>query len=203
MNYGQLKAMIARRLMRNNLTADIPDYISLGESRIYSGFKDFEAQVRPLRLRSMLAVETASLATLPAGFLECARFTVPGNPNPLAYKTPEEFARLSPSASFPRYYTFQDGGARVEGGTPASFVFSYYKRFPDLSAESDTNWLLTNFGGIYLYSALIEAYAATKNDARVMTAARMYAAAANALIDADDAERHSGSVLTIPVPVAI
>ena len=36
-----------------------------------------------------------------------------------------------------------------------------------------------------------------KDDARIPTAARMYAAAANALIDSDNAAKHSGSVLSI------
>jgi hypothetical protein len=105
---------------------------------------------------------------------------------------------LATLVSSPSYYTFQNGGVSVEGGTPASFTFSYYKRFPALVADADTNWLLTNHPGVYLYSALIEAYAHIKDDARIPTAARMYAAAVNALVDADNAAKHSGSTLSIP-----
>lgn len=200
MNYGELKAAIANRLSRTNLTAIIPDFITLGESRLYAGFRDIEVSVPPLRLQQMLATETATLATLPTGFLEAARFTVPGsyNPQALEYKTPQEFARMATLVSTPSYYTFQDGGIAVQGGTPTAFTFSYYKRFNTLAADADTNWLLTNHPGIYMYSALIEAYAHIKDDARIPTAARMYAAAANALIDSDNAAKHSGSVLTIP-----
>lgn len=200
MNYGQLKSAIAARLSRNDLASVIPDFISLGESRIYFGLKDPEFEVKPLRLRSMIAIETASLASLPDGFLAVDRFTVPGTigPRTLEYKTPEEFAALPPQSNFPLYYTLQDGGISVQGGVPASFSFGYYKKYPSLSGESDTNWLLTNNPNVYFYSALIEAYQHTKNDSRVIGAARMFAAAANAAADADQAERHSGSVLTIP-----
>lgn len=198
MNYGELKLAIANRLSRTNLTAIIPDFVTLGEARLYSGFKDIEVQVPPLRIQQMLTT-ASTIATLPSDFLELDRFTVPGSysPQALEYKTPQDFASLATSANNPKYYTFQSGGVSVEGGVPASFVFSYYKRFPALVADADTNWLLTNYPIIYLYSALIEAYAHIKDDARIVTAARMYAAAANALIDSDKAARHSGSVLTV------
>ncbi len=199
MNYGQLKAAIANRLSRTNLTAVIPDFITLGESRLYAGFKDVEVQVPPLRLNAMLVTETASLASLPADFLELHRLTVPDgySARALEYVTPEKFASLMQAVSGARYYTFQNGGVSVQGGQPASFTFAYYKRFPALMADDDTNWLLTNHPGIYLYSALIEAYAHIKDDPRITTAARMYAAAANAVVDADNAARHSGSTLAI------
>ncbi len=199
MNYGQLKAAIANRLSRTNLTNTIPDFITLGESRLYAGFRDIEVSVPPLRIMQMLTSETASLAALPTGFLELHRFTVPSGAytRALEYITPEQMAGRIASTNWPLYYTFQDGGVTVEGGIPASFTFSYYKRFDALGADADTNWLLENHPGIYFYSALIEAYAHLKDDARIPAAARMYAAAANALIDSDNAAKHSGSVLSI------
>jgi len=198
MNYGQLKQAIANRLGRTNLTPVIPDFVALGEARLYNGFKDIEVSVAPLRLRAMLARETASLAALPERFLAVDRLTVNdgAGPRTLDYVTPERFANLAPTG-FARYFTHQDGGIAIEGGTPAAFALSYYRRFPALMADSDTNWLLETAPTLYLYSALIEAYAHLKDEARIPTAARMFAAAANALIDADQVERHSGSTLTI------
>lgn len=198
MNYGQLKAAIAARLGRTNLTAVIPDFIMLGESRLYHGFRDLDVSVPGLRLRSQLAIETVSLATLPADFLAVDRLTVPGAraPRALTFVPQEEFVALPPT-SCPQHFTLMNGLIVVEGGTPAVFTLSYYKKFSALVADADTNWLLSNAPNIMLYSALIEAYAHLKDDARVPTAGRMYAAAANALIDSDDRERHSGSSLSI------
>ena len=199
MNYGLLKAAIANRLGRANLAAIIPSLCALAEARIYHGFRDIEVQVAPLRIAAMIAVETVSLATLPARYLETSRFTVPGSPSPraLSYLTPEQFASL-PASGIARHYTFQDGGIKVEGGAPSEFTFSYYRRFAPLVADADTNWLLDNHPAIYLYSALIEAYAHAKDDARIPTATRMYAAAVNGLIESEMSARYSGSTLSMP-----
>lgn len=198
MNYGQLKAAIAARLGRTNLTAVIPDFIMLGESRLYHGFRDLDVSVPGLRLRPMLALETASLAALPTDFLAVDRLTVPGAyaTRALTFVPQEEFVSL-PATSFPQHFTLMNGRIVVEGGTPAAFTLSYYKKFPALVADADTNWLLTNAPNIIMQSALMEAYAHLKDDARIPTAARMYAAAANALIQTDMDERHSGSSLAI------
>lgn len=198
MTYGQLKAAIAARLGRANLADVIPDFVAMGEARTYHGFKDIEVQAPRLRIRAMIAVERDSLASLPNRYLEASRFTVPGVRDALSYITPDEFATLSQNPGYPRYYTFQDGGVEVEGGLPETFAFAYYKRFPTLVNDADTNWLLINHPSIYMYSALIEAYAHLKDDMRIPTATRMYAAAINALMDSDNADRHSGSVLSIP-----
>lgn len=200
MNYGELKTAIANRLSRSNLTAIIPDFITFGESSIYYGLDDPEIRIPALRIRSMLATETASLATLPTDFLEAHRFTVPDTygPRHLSFITPEEFAQLDTSTNYPRYFTYQDGGISVEGGTPASFTFGYYKKFDALATDSDTNWLLTNNPRVYLYAALIEAYQHVKDDARALTAARQFGAAVNGMMVSDKAETHSGAVLLIP-----
>ncbi len=200
-NYGQLQEMIAKRLGRTNLGDVIPSFVALAEARLYTGSRDFDVQVAPLRINAMLATESESLASLPAGFLSMQRLTVNdgAGPRALEYVTPERFAGLMPTG-FARYYTFQDGGIAVEGGQPASFTMSYYRRFPALTADADTNWLLENCPSAYLYGALIEAYAHLKDDARIPLAARMYASAVNGLIDADTEARFSGSTLVIGSP---
>jgi hypothetical protein len=197
-----LKQSIANRLGRNSLSAMLGEFVAYGESRLYNGWRDIDVQVEPLRIRPMLAIETASLSALPDGFLAVERLTVPdslGRARTLEYKTPQEFSLLQPTAN-PRYYTIADGLIQVEAGQPASFALSYYRRLIPLAADDDTNWILQNAPQVYLYSALIEAYQHIKDDARLITAARQYAAAVNALITADQMERYSGSTLVIGSP---
>lgn len=194
-----LKQSIANRLGRNSLSSMLGEFVMYGESRIYNGWRDIEVSVEPLRIRAMLASETASLSNLPDGFLSVDRLTVPdgsGASPALQYLTPAEFSQIVPGGS-PRYYTIADGLIQVEGGQPKTFTMSYYKRLLPLVGDNDTNWLLQNAPQVYLYSALIEAYQHVRDDMRLVTAARQYAAAVNALIDADRMEKYSGSVLTI------
>lgn len=194
-----LKQSIANRLGRNSLSNMLPEFIMYGEARIYAGWQDIDVQVPPLRIRPMLAIETGSLSSLPDGYLSVERLTVPdgsGRAPTLGYLTPQEFSQLTPSGCA-RYYTIADGLIQVEGGQPAGFTLSYYRRLTPLAGDQDTNWLLQNAPQVYLYSALIEAYQHIRDDARLVTAARQYAAAVNALIDADQRERFSGSTLSI------
>lgn len=183
-NTGTLKQSIANRLGRNSLSAMLPEFVMLAENRIYTGFRDLDVTIEPLRIRAMLATESQTLDMLPAGFLSIDRLTVPG------------------ADGQPRTLDCQVQGGRivVEGGTPATFTLSYYKRFDALAADSDSNWLLQNAQQVYLYSALIEAYQHIRDDARAITAARQYAAAVNALIHADQLERYSGGALVMGSP---
>ena len=194
-----LKQSIANRLGRNSLADMLGEFVILGESRIYNGWRDIDLQVDPLRIRPMLAVETASLSSLPDGFLSVERLAVPdgsGRAPALEYRTPQEFSQLQPGCR-PRCYTIADGLIQVEGGQPAAFSLSYYRRLRPLVGDDDTNWILQNAPQVYLYSALIEAYQHIRDDARLVTAARQYAAAVNALVTADQWERYSGSTLVI------
>lgn len=195
-----LKQSIANRLGRNSLSSMLGEFVMLGEARIYNGFRDIEVSVDPLRIRPMLAIETGSLSSLPDGFLSVERLSVPdaaGRNATLAYLTPQEFSSLLPGGGAPNYYTIADGLVQVEGGQPQTFSLSYYKRLTPLVVDDDTNWILQNAPQVYLYSALMEAYQHIRDDMRAVTAARQYAGAVNALIDADRAERYSGSTLTI------
>ena len=197
-----LKQSIANRLGRNSLADMLGEFVMLGEARIYNGWRDIDVQVEPLRIRAMLAIENQSLSTLPDGFLSVERLTVPdwtGRAPALTYLTPQEFSKLPPSGCA-RHYTIADGAVQVEGGQPATFSLSYYRRLLPLAGDDDTNWILQYAPQVYLYSALIEAYQHIKDDARLITAARQYAGAVNALIEADKLERYSGATLAIGSP---
>jgi hypothetical protein len=59
-----------------------------------------------------------------------------------------------------------------DGSTYARLL--YYRRFTALSSDSDTNWILTNARGLYLYGALLEAYTFLEDDAGQLKYAAMY-----------------------------
>ena len=83
-NYDELKAAIARTLRRDDLEADIPDFIILVEG----------AMNRRLRVRRMLAQTSLTLdgeyVAAPNGFLGVRSFALDGTlPRPLRFMTPE------------------------------------------------------------------------------------------------------------------
>lgn len=159
--YAELKTAVANWMHRSDLTDRIPEFISMGESYLNGR----------LRLRDMR--ETAditpsmsdSYVSLPASWMETISFTDDLG-STLRESTPEEMALHQPSAGRPRLYRITDR-IDFERVSDASYTFkmTYLKR---LNIEADnTNSVLTNWPGLYLYSALLQAVPYIKDDARI------------------------------------
>lgn len=165
-NYTELQAAVASWLKRDDLTANIPDFISLAEAR----------HARDLRLVQMLT--TTTLATvagvrtvaLPADWLHPRSLALVSPYRRLAPASPGKFAEEFPSTfnASPKFYAFA-GSNLLLGPTPDS-VYSieatYYARPPALSGSNPTNWLLTEHPGLYLWATLAEAEPFLLNDQR-------------------------------------
>lgn len=198
--YGGLKASVASWLKRTDLTGDIPDLVRLAEARI----------ARDMRLRAQITFGTLTCSTtlpyvtLPDDFLECENITVTsgGVDHNLTYETPEQLDARFPNGSYtgtPAAYSII--GARMYlGPAPDSayvLTFTYYSRFTALSADADTNWLLTQHPSIYLFATLSEAGIFLVNDERVPLFDAKYQADSNALQNSDDESLRSGSVMRV------
>lgn len=204
-NYGELKTAVANWMARSNLTNRIPEFISIAEGYIHYGVMapNKRFAVEPLRIRAMetsadvtIAAQTAAL---PAGYLAARRFYLDGaNKRQLDFMPPTDFwsREAASTAGTPTAFT-------VEG---ENFVFApigsgtgkllYYKKFDALSGDADTNWLLTNHPGAYLFGTLYEAfnYAEGGQQEGESYLAR-FASIINALNAADNSDRYSGAVL--------
>lgn len=160
-NYGELKTAIANWLNRADLTAYIPDLIALGEQRInYGGDGQFPST--PLRIPAMQTrvsgTITSSTISFPTRFLEAIRIAgSSGSVNwSLEYCPPERFSEKSAGGGLPTVYTILNNSIQTAGTADASYVLDYYQAFAPLTADLDTNWVLANAPGLYLYSALLE-----------------------------------------------
>lgn len=194
-NYTELKASVADWLNREDLTTQIPDFISLLEARLN----------RTLRVREMLTKRrsTASNAyiKLPFDYLETYQLQLPpaatGQSNPpLTYIGPDEAAvlRAKNITGNTRYYTIIDGAfelipAPTSGGV--ELTITYYAKIPQLSAAQTTNWLLTKAPDLYLYGTLLNAAPYLQNDERIPTWSSLMTAAFDELVM--DSERASRS----------
>lgn len=196
--YAGLKTSIAAWLKRSDLTTIIPDLVVLAEARI----------ARDLRLRRQIVSANLTLTAsvqgvdLPLDWLEFENVTLNGDPpRQLTYVNIEHLDSKYPSTwtGMPAVYTLE-GNQILFGPTPdkayTAGVF-YYGKFAALSADTDTNWLLTNHPSIYLFAALAEAEPYLVNDNRAVMWEAKYSKDMNELQTADDAAMFSGTALRV------
>jgi hypothetical protein len=197
-SYSDLLASVASWMNRTDLSAVIPDFVTIAESKI----------AKELRLRqqitsaSIVASVSTRSAALPSDWLELENISVHGTPDtPLQYVTIEHLDAKYPEAGWssrPFVYTIE-GDNVILGPTPDSAYtidIIYYARFPTLATAS-TNWLMTNHPNIYLYACLREGAFFTKDAAGAVQWDGLFKQEVKALQTEDDRATHSGSALRV------
>jgi len=175
--YAELQTAVGNWLARTDLTNRIPEFISIGDSRLN----------RKLRIREMHQLSTTAYTSasrfieLPANCLEIIDIQIKAADaadtlyEPLTFEAPElmytRYGRTSENygAGRPQYYTLRDEieiDKPVGSGDTFTLRIHYLKKW-NIASDS-TNWLLSNYEDAYLYSALVQAEAFLKNDNRIM-----------------------------------
>ena len=200
--FTELKDAIADWLDRSDLTARIPDFITLAEARI-----NRDLRIRPMEVRS--SMETTSgqqYFNLPGGYIQMRNIQLNTNPTaPLEYITPEMLDRLygSSTTGKPRAYTLIGDEIQLAPIPDSDYTveMAFYEKFTALgdgtSGTVTTNWLTTNAPDVLLYGALLEAEPFIKNDERIRLWLSAYEGAVKKIQDADARDRHSGSAMRI------
>lgn len=160
-NYTELQSSISSWLQRDDLTAQIPDFINICESYLNDD----------LRLRSMITEATVapsqidSYVDLPDGFIEAIAFVDESN-NTIQQIHHDMLQGLDSANS--NYYSVTSR-INFPGTTSSvlSYTMTYYKGL-DLAANT-TNDVLTNHPNLYLYGSLLQAEMFLKNDKRIGT----------------------------------
>ena len=194
--YTELKASIGDWLNRSDLTAAIPDFISLAEAQIE----------RTLRARQMIVRANASFdaqyGAVPADFLETKSLKLTST-NP---QTPLEFLSIDAldnkaseytASGKPRFFGVVGGQFRLVPTPDSNYTteLTYYAKLTKLSNSVANNWLLTSSPDIYLYGSLLQAAPYLQDDARISTWSALYDRAMNDLQTADDRSASSGGTL--------
>lgn len=179
-NFQQLKAAVADWLKRDDLAANIPTFVALAESNIR----------RDVRVRDMEAELSGDLTqttlSLPARFLEARRVIL--GTSVQEYLTPNEWhlyrnARTNQYTIFGEQFRFQ----RLE-----TYKINYFRSFPALSFDGDSNWLLLNGSQVYLWASLEQAAIYLKDDGMAATARRQYQTAIHRLNTAEQKFKFGG-----------
>lgn len=153
--YAELQDAAANWLERTDLTARIPEFIALCESRLN----------RTLDTRSMQSdnaltgVIGSRYIALPAGFREPVALwqNLNAGRQPLTFVDPSQLATWTVNG-WPTKWTIDGDNLAFE--RPCSEAFSFTLRMLGalgLSDSSTTNYVLTNYPDVYLFGTLTEA----------------------------------------------
>ena len=197
-NYTDLLASVASWMNRTDLTAVIPDFVTIAESRI----------ARDLRIRKQLTQSTLTTSTttravtLPDGFLEFSSLTIDGTPDTIlqAVTTEHLNANYPESGYSGKPIVFAtEGDSVLFGPTPdAAYTanIEYFARFPALATNA-TNWLMTNHPKVYLAACMAEASTFTFDKQGAADWNSIYKGEVAEVQKDDDAAVHSGSELRV------
>ena len=204
-NYGDLKTAVANWLERSDLTAVIPDFISLARAKAFRG--DAASGVPPLRIQPMVTSAsvtiTAGAGSLPTRWLEFVSLRV--TDAQLKFTPAQSFWSYAASyqaPATPQWYTIEGDNLRLQTTGNATVTAVYYAAFANFSADADTDWVMTNAPQVWLHGALAEAANYIGDDARQAKEATLFAGAVNALNQNDRRAKNSGAALQ-SVPTTI
>lgn len=200
-NYGELRSAVGDFLNRSDLTTVIPTFIDFAEAEFNRSLR-----VRQMVKRAEAAID-ARFSAVPADFIEAKDLVIVGsNPvTPLSFITQQEMAQernfTYTTAGKPLYFTVV--GAQFEFmPTPDveySLEMSYFAKIDALSGDSDTNWLLTDYPDLYLYTSLMHSAPYLKDDERTVVWANLAQKAKEELIARDASSSFNGSTPRVKV----
>ena len=186
--YSGLKASITDWLMREDLTAAIPDFITLAGKRA----------ARKLRVADMETVATGALvdgtAALPSDFIELRRVLDIGSArNGVLEQITPTSAGVDyqyPNGGIPHDFTITGNSITTyPSAGNGSLTILYYAAPSVLSDAVPSNWLLIKAPEVYLYGALIESAPYLGDDNRVGVWGTLFNQACDALQVVDERAR--------------
>jgi len=200
-NYSDLKTSIADWLNRSDLTATIPDFITLAES----GFN------KEIRNRKMIKRATATIdsqySAVPSDWLQTVDFVIETNPVvTLEFITNEKLDKLREtytSSGTPKFYTIVGQELEVlpvPDSATLTGEITYYSKIPNLTDVNPTNWLMNSSPDIYLYGSLLQSAPYLVDDSRIAVWSSLYQKLVKDLEIADQKARVGDSTLKIKAP---
>jgi len=154
--YADLQSAVGSWLARDDLSANIPDAITLFEAHAARKLK-----VRPMETSTTLTPSSGS-ADLPSGYLGFIRATVTSDTRVgMEYVRPSYLQALYPTtiSDTPRFFTIEGSALKTRSSDATGIEFLYYAK--NTVVSSALNWLFTNHPDAYLFGTLYEMQAFT------------------------------------------
>lgn len=196
--YSDLKTTVANYLARSDLTAQIPDFITLAENRLR----------RDIRTRKMLKLVSATMTandstlSLPSDFLQLRDIHLANTPaRPLNYQSPSIFFRnaRTTDTGVPLEYTILDAEFQFAPIPDSAYTarMLYYASPAYLSDSNTSNVFLANYPDALIYGSLGEAEPYLMNDERLAVWAALYQRAVDSISSSDDQDEYSAVPLAM------
>lgn len=165
--YAELQTSVANFLARDDLTAQIPDFIALAEARMGREL-DTRSQIKRVTAETVAGAE---FIDLPTDLRKIQGIKVNSNPVKLLdYATPYDYYNLTPSngTGTPSYYTVVGTaiGLRPIPDSVLTIEMIYSDDIDALSSTNTANTILTRHPDAYLFGALAAASVFLMDDAR-------------------------------------
>ena len=158
MTYGKLKSDIARFMHRTDLTADIPTLVELASADIRETLRSMLNQSATQITETERLVPEQGTYALPDDFLEVSglQIVVPGGAFELQAVGQGDLVRFASSSGIPVVYAI-NAGVITFAPTPLQgqvFDLIYFTDPAPFVDDADTNDILENQPGLYLYLAM-------------------------------------------------
>lgn len=203
--YDELKDAIASWLARDDLTARIPDFITLCEAKLNRALF-----VRQMETRSTTTVDTGDdepeFLSLPGDFQSMRRIrlsSVDGKPR-LQYlsgaQADERRFGSDNVSGQPTHFTIMGDEMELIPTPDQDYTIEmvYRKNIPAL-ADNSTNWLLTLAPDVYLYGALLESAPYIQNDERIQVWGTGFVSAIDGLNQLGQLSAYNSGPMTMTV----
>lgn len=195
-NYTELQASIANFLARDDLTAQIPDFISLAEARMA---REMQARSQEKRATATLTAGDA-FVSLPTDLRSIRLVKLNTAPTEvLEYYTPTRVNEIyaNNSEGKPKGYTIIGGEIKFAPTPDANYTAEivYSEGIPDLSDSNLINIILTRHPDAYLYGALAAASVYLMDDQKTTVYEQLFTRALDEIKREEERGKQAGSGL--------
>ena len=199
--YSDLKTSVANYLNREDLTAVIPDFITLTENRLN---RDLRVRVNLIRAETTTTSGT-DFYNLPTDLIEIRNITYDTSSRSYAleYLSPESLSREFGiyTSGIPRAYTNLGKDIKISPVPDGAYTINinYFKKLETLSDATTTNNILTEFPDLYLFGACMEGATYLNDTEQLQRLMGLYQQVLGDVKAAEESARYGGTVMTMTV----
>jgi hypothetical protein len=177
-SYSELRSSIADWLNRGDLTAVIPDFISLAEAQM-----ERKLPTQKMVKRANATIDTP-FSAIPADLLSVKSLVLTSTApvQPLVFLTEDELDAkkyVYRTTGKPLYFALVGNQIEVLPAPDTGYTaeVTYVATLPKLSDSNTSNWVLARHPDVYLYGSLLQAAPYLRDDERVGLWSSQYQAA--------------------------